>query len=608
MSASLADSDVLPVVSDTQRRAALVQAEIGSWFWDFPHDHFSLDPAWCSHLGLDPCSGRDHLERWARNIHPDDVFEFHRVLEAVRGGASDRFEGEYRILTEDSRWLWLLHRGHVLERAADGKALRLCGICIEIDLRKQADVAVQENEARLATALWGARAAFWQWQIAANVMQMSPLWFAMTGYTREQWEAASDPWFSRIHPDDRDRVEQQMRADLLSQQSTVDVEYRIRTGNGRWKWMLTRGRAVAWDFEGNATTAIGISLDIHARKESAQGDALRTQSWILETMREGVLLVDSASSIIRLVNPALDRMFGYGPGELLGRSALPLFMMPPVQRERVERGLRQGDAEPVAIQPVEFECERRDGSRFVVSCVITPLRMSGAEHWLAVLNDVTERKRLEREIIEIANREQQRIGSDLHDGLGQELTGIALMLRSLAVPLQKQNPALKGEVDDVIGLVNNAIQTSRSLARGLSPVNAQRGGLAEALQTLAAKVAGRYGILVTFKGECDGASLGLDENAATHLYRIAQEAITNTARHSGATEVTIRIGRAGAGGGLLQLSVDDNGRGFDEQVADGSDGLGLKIMRYRAQMLGGDLVLESSASGGTSVRCVFPLP
>jgi two-component system, NarL family, sensor histidine kinase UhpB len=216
------------------------------------------------------------------------------------------------------------------------------------------------------------------------------------------------------------------------------------------------------------------------------------------------------------------------------------------------------------------------------------------------------RKRLECEIIEIANREQRRIASDLHDGLGQELTGIALMLRGLAAQLQKQNPALKGEVDDVIGLVNNAIQSSRSLARGLSPVNAQRGGLAAALQTLAAKAEERYGIRVTFSGECDGASLRLDENAATHLYRIAQEAVTNAARHSGATEVTMRIGKTAAGLGL-QLAVDDNGCGFEQQAADASDGLGLKIMRYRAQMLGGDLVLESSSSGGTSVRCVFPL-
>jgi len=120
---------------------------------------------------------------------------------------------------------------------------------------------------------------------------------------------------------------------------------------------------------------------------------------------------------------------------------------------------------------VEFECARKDGSRFVATCVITPLRISGTERWLAVLNDVTERKRLEREIIEIANREQQRIGSDLHDGLGQDLTGIALMLRGVAAQLRKEGSAARLEVEEVIGLVTTP---SRASFAGARPVSRER--------------------------------------------------------------------------------------------------------------------------------------
>ena len=149
--------------------------------------------------------------------------------------------------------------------------------------------------------------------------------------------------------------------------------------------------------------------------------------------------------------------------------------MPGAQRKRFERGLR--DHHRMGAAPIEFECVRQDDSRFVASCVISPLSMGGTDHWLAVINDVTERKRLERGIIEIANREQQRIGSDLHDGLGQELTGIALMLRGVAAQLNKEKSGARLDVEDVIGLVNNAIESTRALARGLSPVSAQRGGL-----------------------------------------------------------------------------------------------------------------------------------
>jgi two-component system sensor kinase FixL len=327
-----------------------------------------------------------------------------------------------------------------------------------------------------------------------------------------------------------------------------------------------------------------------------------------------VVLIDSTTHLITLTNATFDKMFGYGALELLGRAIDPLFSMPALQRKRFERTLRD-NGESGEVAPVEFECQRKDGSRFVATCVITPLRISGTERWLAVLNDVTERKRLEREIIEISNREQQRIGNDLHDGLGQDLTGIALMLRGVAAQLRKEGSGARLEVEEVIGLVNNAIESTRSLARGLSPVSGERGGLAAALQTLAARASERYGVHVDFNANL-AEPLRLSETSATHVYRIVQEALTNVIRHSRASDVTISLETSG---GELHLRVDDNGRGFEQvtaealqpaqavQPAQAYEGLGLKIMRYRAQMLGGDLILESGTNGGASVRCSCPL-
>jgi PAS domain S-box-containing protein len=1209
------------------------ETQVGTWHWDFGARVFSVDPQWCAAMGLKACEGPNHLEQWAQQIHPDDVGELQRKCDAVRVGRLDRFEIEYRVLVGESRWVWLLQRGRVVESGTDGQARRVSGICLEIDDRKRAEVALQENEARLATALWGARAAFWQWHVATDVAVMSPLWFAMTGYTREQWESVPNPWASRIHPDDRPAVQLQIRKHLGGQSTSIEAEYRIRAANGEWKWMLTRGRAVAWDFDGKATSAIGVSLDIDAQKraerelrssearletavwgagmglweldfrsertrwysdwcdrldlhscegedhvarwdanihaddvssaatrfsdhvagkadyydaeyrirdrkgrwrwlfergrvverdsngvalrmvgvcmdieerkeaeleyirsqrrletalESARGgmwdwdlasgearhaepyyrilgvvpktgdrtwgfwnkrihpedvvrveasiqdviaggkelyeaeyrlrhedggwrwvldrgrvperdangratrmvgflveitdrvhtqealrqsefryrtvasmapgyvfeyrynadnqpepvwasdgmqaifgcsledqqgswdslideewkpivaarhvrillgepqagetrvhtvngeqkwlyvstlpvrdpqtgavtgvlgsaydittrklaeqavreseavlravtentpdwlflvdeslrvrfmnrqfgafrsedvvgrsllefipeahrtsleelyrgvlatgeparfelrhpnsnntlshhehrvvpvidsgvvrsltvavtdvternraesalresqmtlqtvaassadwlalfdrqrqcvflnramhgvppdgwigapvedfappadraymheifehvmntgeprdfdqviidpkrgprylelraravqadgrifgavvnitevterhaqqDALRTQARILETMREGVVLIDSTTHLITLTNATFDKMFGFGALELLGRSIDPLFSMPALQRKRFERTLRD-NSEAGEVMPVEFECARKDGSRFVATCVITPLRISGTERWLAVLNDVTERKRLEREIIEISNREQQRIGSDLHDGLGQDLTGIALMLRGVAAQLRKEGSAARLDVEEVIGLVNNAIESTRSLARGLSPVSGERGGLAAALQTFAARASERYGMRVEFIANFDE-PLRLSETSATHLYRIVQEALTNVIRHSRASDVTVSLETVS---GELHLRIDDNGRGFEEPTPEALGGLGLKIMRYRAQMLGGDLILESGPNGGASVRCSCPL-
>jgi two-component system sensor histidine kinase UhpB len=254
-----------------------------------------------------------------------------------------------------------------------------------------------------------------------------------------------------------------------------------------------------------------------------------------------------------------------------------------------------------------LEVARRtvQGEPRAFSARLVPLRdASGVAAVLCLLQEASARaprSAFEREIIEITNREQTRIGSDLHDGLGQDLTGIALMLRGVDAQLRQEGSAVR--LGDVIGLVNAAIENTRALARGLCPVSAERDGLRAALQALAARVGARHGLPVKFEARTTQ-PLRLDETAATHLYRIAQEALTNALRHSLATRVRIRLESAR---GELHLKVQDNGRGIGTEALRASDGLGLKIMRYRAQMLGGDLVIERGANGGALVRCSCPL-
>jgi PAS domain S-box-containing protein len=350
--------------------------------------------------------------------------------------------------------------------------------------------------------------------------------------------------------------------------------------------------------EGDHVRSLSVAVTDVTERQSQQ-DAMRTQVRILQTMQEGVVLIDATSGQMKLTNPMFARMFGYeSEGELLGRSVESLFSTHALRAGRVA-----ADATPAEVLPTELECTRKDGTHFVAACVLTPLRMGGANHWLAVFNDVTERKRLEREIIEISSREQQRIGSDLHDGLGQELTGIALMLKGVVAQLRKEGSAARSDIEDVITLVNNAVEGTRALARGLSPVSGERGVLAAALQALATRANERYGVRVELDTDPDE-SLRLSESAATHVYRIVQEALTNVIRHSSASEVEIRLY---ASAGDLHLTVDDNGRGFSQPDPESPGGLGLKIMQYRTQMLGGDLMIDTGVRGGASIHCSFPM-
>jgi two-component system sensor kinase FixL len=553
-----------------------------------------LENMWVSD-GVNAVFGATHEEierRGGRHTLFDP--EWQAIIDDRRRGLArgEPQSGEIRAHTVDGQLKWLYGSAVPVRDPRNGTVIGAIGSVYDITERKLAEIALSESRTTLQTV--AASSADW---LALFDRQRKCVFLnrPIRGLTPDPWLGASVEDFAP--PEDRARVHQ-IFEHVINTGEPRDFDQVFSDPNQGLRYLELRVRAVQSD-----DRVLGAVVNItEVTERHAQRDALRTQARILETMREGVALVDAQNFIIRLTNATLDRMFGWRAGELLGQSIEPLLMLSAAQRKRVERSLLQHAGAPGA-QPVELECARRDGSRFVASCVITPLGMGGTDHWLAVLNDVTERKRLEREIIEIANREQQRIGGDLHDGLGQDLTGIALLLRGVVAQLRKERSNARLDVEDVIGLVNTAIESTRTLARGLSPVSTGRGGLTAALQTLATRATERYGVRVEFK---DGVEepLRFNETAATHLYRIAQEALTNVVRHSSATEVMIGLETVGE---ELQLRIDDNGHGFTHQPLDDATGLGLKIMRYRAQMLGGDLFIESSANGGASVRCSCPL-
>jgi two-component system, NarL family, sensor histidine kinase UhpB len=217
--------------------------------------------------------------------------------------------------------------------------------------------------------------------------------------------------------------------------------------------------------------------------------------------------------------------------------------------------------------------------------------------------DITERKRLEQEILDVSGRERQSIGRDLHDGLGQELTGVALMLRGLSSRLAQRCPEAMDSINEIVALVNQSIENARSLARGLLPVRAETGGLAFALRELASRSGDLYGLEVNFRTEV-WPELRLDETDSSHLYRIAQEALTNAARHGHATLVDIAL--------LVTLDtfslfITDNGEGIS-LPASPYRGMGLKIMKYRAGMIGAKFEIAPNEPHGTVVRITGEQP
>jgi len=215
-----------------------------------------------------------------------------------------------------------------------------------------------------------------------------------------------------------------------------------------------------------------------------------------------------------------------------------------------------------------------------------------------------ETQKLQRELLEITDSEQRRIGHDLHDGLGQHLTGIAFMSKLIEQRLTARRIPEATDAANIAGLVNKAIGWTRDLARGLAPVELEReDGLASALQKLTQSTAEMFGANCQF--ELDGVNGRVrDPIAAGHLYRIAQEGMNNAIKHAHAKSIVVRLTQKPR---EATIAIEDDGTGFDpEQIRTG--GMGLRIMRYRAKMISGSFEIKKPLSGGTIITCTCPLP
>jgi signal transduction histidine kinase len=218
----------------------------------------------------------------------------------------------------------------------------------------------------------------------------------------------------------------------------------------------------------------------------------------------------------------------------------------------------------------------------------------------ALTQEMAERQRLEEEILRVSERERRSIGHDLHDSLCQHLTGTALAGQVLGERLAAKSLPEAADAEKVVGLVEEGIMLARNLARGLYPVDVEAGGLMDAFQDLAASVTKGARVQCVF--ECGAPILIHDDAAATHLYRIAQEAVRNALQHGKPKRVGIALAESG---GLVTLTVEDDGVGVPESAVK-SDGLGIRIMAHRAAIIGGTFAIEPGPTGGTIVTCSIP--
>jgi PAS domain S-box-containing protein len=469
--------------------------------------------------------------------------------------------------------------------------LHLLALARDIRERKRAQQALRESEERFRQLAENISEVFWLTDPDKQQMiYISPAYEEIWGRTCHSLYKNPRSWLDAIHPDDRQRV---LAALPAQRTGDYDIEYRILRPSGAIRWIHDRAFPVH-DQHGQVYRIAGIAGDITARKQIELALVESEERWrsLVENARDFILIVDRQARI-QYINRALP---DFDTRALIGSC---VYEYVSADHQAAVAGALEQVFQTGQTGWYETEAAGPRGRPAIYECRAVPIkRDEGVVQVLIIATDITERKRMEREILEISDREQARIGHDLHDGLCQHLIGTGFASRALQQRLAEDGRAEAAEVEQIALMIDDAVRAARSIARGLYPAELEQIGLGPALQQLAADVRTRFRILCA--AHCPDNVHIHDVAVATHLYRIAQEAVSNAVKHSRAQNITISLQ---ALNGQVQLTVQDDGTGLPEPSARPAGGMGLHIMIYRANMIGATLEVSGAADGGTSVNC-----
>jgi PAS domain S-box-containing protein len=506
------------------------------------------------------------------------------VLLAGRGDVR-----EYRLLTADGHLKWLRDYAQPIGTESDGR-LFVIASAQEITAAKRS----QEEMRRLASIVEHSQDAIMDMTLDGVIVNWNRAAERIYGYTSEEVKGRSA---TLLVPTDRmdetARILSTVRRGGVSRLETL----RLRKNGAVIPVALIV--APVRDVLGQLVGTSTISRDISQLKnaESALQESATKTASILTTMVDGVITIDERG-MVDSMNPAAERLFGYSASEVFGRN-VKMLMPEPYKSEHDEylgNYMRTGVAKIIGIGR-EVVGRRKNGSTFPMDLAVSEVLMGPRRLFTGIVRDLTDRKRLEREILEISDREQRRIGQDLHDGLGQQLAGIGFLSKALEQRLQKKSVQESADASEIAHLVSSAIAQARGMAHGLHPVDLSATGLMSALKELALTVENTFRIACTFK--CDEPVLLSDNAVGTHIYRITQEAVNNALKHGKADHIWIVLIRARD---TITASVRDDGVGFPDVLPE-KHGMGLQTMRYRAALIGATLSILRLPTGGTRVDC-----
>ena len=567
-------------------------------------------------------------------IPPDRQEEERNILTLLRQGKHVENYETVRV-TKDGRQVPVSLTISPIKDSA-GKIVGASKIARDITERKLAEEALRDSEERFRTLAQTASDAIITIDEESTIIFVNPAAETVFGYTQQELRGAKltslmPPSFRAPHLAGFRRYRETGRRNIPWQAMELpglhkdgrEIPLEISFGEFTWN-----GRRFF----------TGIARDITERKQAEK--ALRHLAAIVESSEDAIIGKD-LNGILTSWNAGAEKLYGYKADEVIGKS---ISLLMPSDREDEEKEilakLRRGES------ITHFETVRvaKDGRRIDVSLTISAIKNAAgkvigisktarditeakkAEAELAAWQhelelrvqqrtaelatahqqlqaEIDERKRLENEIANAVEHEQLRLGQELHDGLGQQLTGMGYMMTALQMKLKKLSPTRSREAKRLQDMIQQSVEQTRTLAKGFYPVELERHGLLMALVEVTSKTGQSSDIVYSVESDGDQTCVTLKGPPAIQLFRIAQEAVHNAVKHAKASQVMIRLARVN---GSITLTVKDNGVGLPPDI-EAAQGMGLRIMQYRARMIGGKLEFRNASEGGAVVTCSVPV-
>jgi len=536
---------------------------------------------------------------WQERLHPEDRDRVNEVMAAILAGGKPP-PVQFRWLGQDGRIVWVESTMQLVTDES-GRPVGLRGFATDVTDRKREEAKREEAEERFSSMLKNVPGVVWELRLDPETGEWFPIFISdyletLVGYPKEMWMNDPQLWLESVHAEDRERVCETM-GKIPSKGEFAVEQFRRVARDGRIVWVESR-KSPVFDATGKIVGVRGVTVDTTDRMRiRAEREAVEERFRAFMDRSPAVALMKDEEGRLLYGNAAFQTWCSSLGLDWHGVTDQDLF--PKEMADHYQKHDREALLADKTTQILETAYDR-DGNPMYWNVLRFPIHTPQGHFLGVVAIDITERRRLEKELLEISDREQSRLGQELHDGLCQHILGIALMSKTLVIRMKKKNLPEANDVDTICGFLDQALSVTRGLMQGFHLLNVEGpGGLPSALQEFAETTSKLFGKSCRFESNVCFAVK--QSGVAAHLFRIAQEATHNAIKHGHPSQVTISLSRID---NCLRLAVENDGKSLPQNIA--GTGMGMRTMQYRASLIGADLKLENRPQGGVIVSCLLP--